>query len=100
MSPKKKNAFEGLHAGPFSIGRETQADMTVTAIGNDGEPVVVGRFPFTRHYDAAAQAQAYTQLPDMIRTLRRVVSSVSLGQDDQAEIATEARDLLEKAGAA
>lgn len=67
---------KGLRPGPYELGAETLSDLPVLVypVNEEHETVVVGRFPFTKKYDAYAHAVAYTALPDLMAALRRSIS--------------------------
>lgn len=103
----------GLRSGPYYLGEETQSDLPVIVFPNNEEhqyeehqSVVVGRFPFTKKYDAYAHAIAYCALPELMKALRRAatfqekLSMRELSSDLMAEamdIAYEGREALKKA---
>ena len=101
MTPKAKEQTTGFHHGPYTIGLVTRADVTVTAVNELGETIVVGRFPCTRQIDAKAQARAYHALPDLIKATRdllRLATHNNIPEQEQIAIAEHALESLAKAG--
>lgn len=82
MSGKRTTAFIGLHQGPYTVGAETRADIPVHAFHPDGERIVIGRFPLTKRMDAAAQATAYANLPELAGCIRAfIMAHGEIGND-------------------
>jgi hypothetical protein len=93
MNGRRREQFEGLYPGPYTIGEATKADIPVLAQGPEG-PVVVGRFPITKVMDGEAQATAYAALPDLLAALK----AVHLAKHPDVFLRELVWDALEKAG--